>query len=104
MTELHETELYKKCITLAYEVYKGHNRITGEKWIEHPKRIANKALLLNWPDFIVGACWLHDAFEVNPIDFDSVLEEIKLFNPKVAFFVDKCSIKQWEQILQSSPI
>lgn len=96
MGELRDASLYKECIEIATEVYKNKFRNTGEKWIEQPRRMAQKAILLGWPDYVVATCWLHDAYEANPIDFDGVVEKVKLFSKKTAFFLEKCPYRQWE--------
>lgn len=93
---LSDAFLYQRCIKLAQEIYKDKHRPNGERWIEHPKRMVDRALLLDWPDYVIGAIWLHDAFQVDPISFSDILDQIKEFNPRVAFFVDKCAFKQWE--------
>lgn len=96
MNTLRGSHLIKASIELAKEIYADKTRPNGEKWIEHARRVADRALILGWPDFIIAACWLHDAFEINPIDFDAVLNKINSFNNRVGFFVDKCAFKQWE--------
>ena len=68
----------------ATEQHEGQNRKSGEPYIIHPKKVADKLRSINTPYTTVAAGWLHDVLEDGHTTFDEIQ---KNFGTKVAKLV-----------------
>jgi (p)ppGpp synthase/HD superfamily hydrolase len=59
-------------------------KYSGRPYIYHPMRVAHSAVMLEAPDHVVAAAWLHDVVEDCGITIDEVE---KSFGPDVAMLV-----------------
>ncbi len=87
----------KEALNFAKEKHKGQRRISGEPYIEHPKRVAKivkKSKKSHQIEKLIIAALLHDTIE----DTDATPEEIsKKFGPLVASLVSKLTTNKKEK-------
>jgi len=57
---------------------------SGEPYIEHPKRVAERLAALGFPAYVVAAAFLHDVVEDTPVSGAEIAAE---FGPAVAALV-----------------
>lgn len=78
-------ELIRKAYKIANENHKDQNRVSGEKYINHPLEVAYILADLELDDSTVAAALLHDVVEDTPVTHQDIVNE---FGEEIAEMVE----------------
>lgn len=78
-----------KCFELAIKYHANQMRDHIEPQINHIRRVGQRAILAEWSDFLVGACYLHDVLDMNRDIYYDIGQEIKAIDQDLFRIVDK---------------
>ena len=79
------SELIKKAYEYADNNHKEQNRVSGEKYINHPLQVAYILADLELDDSTIAAALLHDVVEDTPITHEDIVNE---FGEEIAEMVE----------------
>ncbi len=78
-------ELIKKAYEYADKYHKEQNRVSGEKYINHPLQVAYILADLELDDSTIAAALLHDVVEDTPVTHQDIINE---FGEEIAEMVE----------------
>ena len=80
-----DTKLIRKAYEFAEENHKEQNRVSGEKYINHPLQVAYILADLELDDSTIAAALLHDVVEDTPVTHQDIINE---FGEEIAEMVE----------------
>ena len=80
-----DSELIRKAYICANSNHKEQNRVSGEKYINHPLNVAYILADLELDDSTIAAALLHDVVEDTPVTHEDIINE---FGKEIAEMVE----------------